>query len=60
MDPGGRYLSLIFDLFAVITLGRTIFDVDDDFPVILLGINLGPSSMSVPEYQQCLISDNPI
>ena len=41
-------LSEIFDLLAVITFGRTIFDVDDDFPVILLGINLGASLIPVP------------
>ena len=40
----------IFDLLAVITFGRTIFDVDDDFPVILLGINLGASLIPVPQF----------
>ena len=40
----------IFDLLAVITFGRTIFDVDDDFPVILLGINLGPSLISAEQF----------
>ena len=39
-----------FDLLAVITFGRTIFDVDDDFPVILLGINLGPSLISAQQF----------
>ena len=39
-----------FDLLAVITFGRTIFDVDDDFPVILLGINLGPSLISAEQF----------
>jgi len=34
-------LIIGFLFITVITFGRTIFDVDDDFPVILLGINLG-------------------